>query len=202
MERRYWIFDLDGTITVPVHDFETMRRELGLPDQKPILEEIAKLPQPKASQLFEKLDAMEFELATLAVPQVGAVDVLREVLDRGGRVGIYTRNSSRCAWETLSRCGLGDLFGKTDVVTREVCEPKPSPEGIHLLLSRWKAGADEAVMVGDYLFDMLCGREAGVATVGFSGKGHFLWQEYADYIVSGFAAIFDLPVFPKGNNRT
>jgi HAD superfamily hydrolase (TIGR01509 family) len=197
MERRFWIFDLDGTITLPVHDFEMIRKELGLPAQKPIIEEIVKLPQAKASRLFEKLDEMEFELATQAAPQVGAADVLREVVDRGGRVGIYTRNSDRCAWETLSRCGLVDLFGKTDVVTREVCEPKPSPEGIHLLLSRWKAEANEAVMVGDYLYDMLCGRQAGVATVGFNGKGHFPWEEYADYIVSGFAAIFDLPVFPN-----
>ena len=28
--RRYWIFDLDGTLTVSAHDFEHMRRELGL----------------------------------------------------------------------------------------------------------------------------------------------------------------------------
>ena len=75
--RRYWIFDLDGTLTVPAHDFEGMRRTLGLPEGKPILEEIAKLPKAKALRVLEDLHDMEFEVARNAVPQTAAADVVR-----------------------------------------------------------------------------------------------------------------------------
>lgn len=197
MERKFWIFDLDGTLTVPVHDFEGMRRELGLPAGKPILEEIVKLPQAKASLLYKKLDDMESRLASKAKPQAGALEVLRLLCDRGCRVGIFTRNSEHTAWATLKTCGLAGLFRRADLIAREVCDPKPSPQGIYLLLTRWKAKREQAVMVGDYLYDMMSGREAGVVTVGFNGKGGFPWEEYADYIVPGFSSIPDLPVFPR-----
>ena len=43
--RRHWIFDMDGTLTVSAHDFEHMRRELGLPPDVPILEALHALPE-------------------------------------------------------------------------------------------------------------------------------------------------------------
>ena len=197
MERLYWIFDMDGTVTIPVHDFDAMRRVLGLPKGKPILEEIATRPQEQSEKLYAALDEMEYHLAKQAAPQAGAEQALQALCHRRGRVGIFTRNSQRCAWETLRRCRLDRFFQPTDVVTREECAPKPNPQGIHLLLYRWKATAQDAVMVGDYLFDMLSGRKAGVATVGFNGHGAFQWHALADYIVSGFPALLDLPIFPR-----
>ena len=51
-------------------------------------------------------------------------------------------------------------------------------------------------MVGDYLFDMVAGREAGVMTVGFNGDGHFQWKDYSDYCVASLAASLKLPIVP------
>ena len=48
-ERKYWIFDLDGTLTVAVHDFTATRRELDLPPGKPILEELATPHLPRCA---------------------------------------------------------------------------------------------------------------------------------------------------------
>ena len=48
--RRHWIFDLDGTLTVSAHDFEHMRRELGLAPETPILEALHAMPQEQALQ--------------------------------------------------------------------------------------------------------------------------------------------------------
>ncbi|HCR31850.1 MAG TPA: HAD family hydrolase, partial [Stenotrophomonas sp.] len=28
---RHWVFDMDGTLTVAMHDFERIKRELGIP---------------------------------------------------------------------------------------------------------------------------------------------------------------------------
>ena len=51
-----FIFDLDGTLTVAVHDFDAIRAELGLPVGRPILEELATLPLAEAAELRERLD--------------------------------------------------------------------------------------------------------------------------------------------------
>ena len=34
----HWLFDMDGTLTIAMHDFDAMRAELGLPVGVPILE--------------------------------------------------------------------------------------------------------------------------------------------------------------------
>ena len=39
--QRVWIFDLDGTLTLPAHDFDRIRAELGLRPVWPILEQLA-----------------------------------------------------------------------------------------------------------------------------------------------------------------
>ncbi|MGH9885914.1 MAG: HAD family hydrolase, partial [bacterium] len=46
--RAHWIFDMDGTLTVAVHDFDAIRTELGLPQGKPMLEELALRPAEEA----------------------------------------------------------------------------------------------------------------------------------------------------------
>ncbi|MBP42781.1 MAG: HAD family hydrolase, partial [Deltaproteobacteria bacterium] len=37
LKRKHWIFDLDGTLTVAVHDFDAIRKELGIPAGLPII---------------------------------------------------------------------------------------------------------------------------------------------------------------------
>lgn len=197
MKRHFWVFDMDGTLTKAAHNFDAIRKKLGLPSGQPILEEIAKLPRETASRIQKKLDHIELALAHKAVAQQGAADVLGELLIRGARVGILTRNSERNAWETLKKCGLEKLFNSEDIVGRETCEPKPDPQGVQLLLSRWNAGKEEAVMVGDYLYDMIAGQAAGVATVYFDVEGEFRWREHADYCVSTFPSILELPIIPQ-----
>ena len=45
---RHWVFDMDGTLTEPVHDFELIRRELQIPSGADILEHLASLPTRQA----------------------------------------------------------------------------------------------------------------------------------------------------------
>ena len=37
---KHWIFDMDGTLTIGVHDFDMMRSELGLAPDQGILEAV------------------------------------------------------------------------------------------------------------------------------------------------------------------
>ena len=171
---------MDGTLTVAVHDFEAIRTALRIPSGKPILERLAELPEGKAGRLLKRLDDIELELARRAVPQEGAMALLEKLACRKACLGIVTRNSWQNAHETLRACGLAHFFEPDSIVGREAARPKPSPDGIRQLLKLWDAAPDDAVMVGDYLFDFMAGRAAGTATVYVDTSGQFQWADHAD----------------------
>lgn len=189
--RRCWIFDLDGTLTVAVHDFDAIRAELGLPQGRPILEELAALPAARARPLYRQLGEIELELARAARPAAGAERLLATLSRRGARLGILTRNSEENAVETLRAAGLEGFFTREFLVGRETAAPKPSPAGVQKLLAGWSAAADDAVMIGDYLYDLQAGRAAGTATVYVDTTGRFPFAEHADLAVEGLEELLD-----------
>ena len=182
-ERDCWIFDMDGTLTVSVHDFDAIRDELGLPPGEPILELLAGLPEDEAAPLVRQLDDIELRLAREAQAGVGVDALLSELHARGTRMGILTRNARHIAYETLRTCGLHRYFESDFVIGREQAQPKPEPDGIHQLIDKWRRGPDDAVMVGDYYFDMAAGRAAGTATVYLDVDGSAEWSHLADVTV-------------------
>lgn len=181
--RRCWIFDMDGTLTVPIHDFEAIRAALGLPLGLPILESLLELPAAAAEEKRRRLSVIELELARAAEAAPGAEALLAALRRRGDRLGILTRNSRANARLTLETCGLAGYFPEADRVTRDDGPPKPAPAGIHLLLGRWDGRPDQAVMLGDFRFDLEAGRAAGCATVHVEAGGRFRWPELADRCV-------------------
>ena len=187
--RRHWIFDLDGTLTVAVHDFDGIRRELGLDPDHPILEQLAAMPEAEAAPLRRRLDEIEIRLAEAATMQAGADHLLEKLAVRNARMGILTRNSRENALATLEACGLGSFFAADTIIGRDCASPKPSGDGIRRLLGRWSASPDDTVMVGDYLFDIMAGHDAGTGTVYFDPAGHFEHGEHADAAVSRLAEI-------------
>ena len=190
LERRpFWIFDMDGTLTVAVHDFDAMRAELGLRPKEPILEQIAEAPEARARALLGRLDEIELELARQARAAEGAHALLERLCARGARLGIVTRNSFANALETLRACELARFFAPECVLGREAAAPKPDPEGIRRLLAHWRAEPHQAVMVGDYRYDLLAGRAAGTATVYVDLSGGFQFAEHADVSVDSLHAL-------------
>ena len=161
---RGWVFDLDGTLTLAQHDFPAIRRELGVPADADILTYMATLPAADYTAMKAQLDAIELRLAAEVEPAPGAVELVRQLREQGRRLGILTRNLQVVARSTLSCLGILDCFAAEDVLGREDAAPKPSPDGIHQLLDRWQLSPDEAVMVGDFRFDLEAGRAAGSRT--------------------------------------
>jgi HAD superfamily hydrolase (TIGR01509 family) len=182
-DRQHWIFDMDGTLTVAIHDFNAIRESLGLRQGSPILEQLAEMPPLQAAPLFERLDEIELKLVRRAKPQKGARDLLVALRDRGASLGVLTRNSHENALGTLEVCGLADFFEPENVLGRESCKVKPSADGIRMLLDAWTAPREQAVMVGDYLFDLVAGRDAGTATVYIDPTGRFEYAGNADVCV-------------------
>lgn len=198
--RRHWIFDLDGTLTLAVHDFEDIRRTLGLPAGRPILEAVAERPPEEARSLTARLDALEAGLVTATSPAPGAHELLVHLQAQGCRLGILTRNTLDNARATLAHCGLDGFFAGDAILGREEAPPKPSPVGILRLLSGWSAAPASGVMVGDFRFDLEAGRAAGVATVSVDPSGAHPHGALADHRVDHLAQL--VPATPPGPATT
>lgn len=189
--RTCWIFDMDGTLTLGIHDFEEIRETLGLPIGSPILESLRKLPPDVAEVKQKQLREIEFDFARRATAQPGACKLLELLLKQGKQIAVLTRNGKDIAHETLRACGLMDFFEPTLVLSRDCHAPKPEPDGILALLATWEATPTEAVMVGDYKFDLMAGQRAGTATVYIDTVGEFMWSDYADYGVRSLTSVVD-----------
>lgn len=162
---RHWVFDMDGTLTVAAHDFERIKRELAIPVHEDILTHLAGLPVAEASAKHAWLLAHERDLAADSMPATGAVALVRALQARGCRLGLLTRNVRSLAQVTLQAIGLGDVFAEDEIIGRDEAEPKPSPAGLQYFVRRWQVDPAQVVMVGDYRFDLECGRAAGTRTL-------------------------------------
>ncbi|WP_447589051.1 HAD family hydrolase [Aquipseudomonas campi] len=158
---RHWVFDMDGTLTVAVHDFAAIREALSIPAEDDILHHLAALPEAEAQAKHAWLLEHERDLALGSVAAPGAVELVRALHARGCQLGILTRNAHELALLTLEAIGLGDCFASADVIGRSEAIPKPDPDGLLQLASRWGISPTAMVMVGDYRFDLDCARAAG-----------------------------------------
>jgi HAD superfamily hydrolase (TIGR01549 family) len=164
-EVRNWVFDMDGTLTVAVHDFAAIRVALDIPAEHDILTHLAALPAAEAAAKHAWLLEHERDLALASTAATGAVELVRELAERGCRLGILTRNARELAHVTLEATGLADCFPVEHILGRDEAAPKPSPDGLLKIASAWGVAPSELVMVGDYRFDLDCGRAAGARTV-------------------------------------
>ena len=156
---RLVVFDMDGTLTRPCLDFRRIREEIGL--SEPLLENMMALPPgPERERAFAILERHEDEAAGRSELNGGAREVLDFLRARGARTALATRNSRRSVLRVLEKHALAfDL-----VVAREDAPVKPRPDPLQLICRRLGVPAAEALMVGDYKYDILAGRAAGLRT--------------------------------------
>jgi len=192
MTRPHWVFDLDGTLTVPVHDFAAIRADLGIPDGADILGHIDSLPESDSRRLHRRLDEIEDGLAARAEPAAGAVRIVETLHRRGKNLGIVTRNTKEIALRVLETIGVGGRFAPDDVLGRHDALPKPDPHGLAILSTRWGATGGSMVMVGDYLFDLQSGRASGAATIHVDRSRDFRWPELTDIAVESLEELAEL----------
>jgi phosphoglycolate phosphatase-like HAD superfamily hydrolase len=180
LARKFWVFDLDGTLTLPIHDFAVIRNALGVPKGSDILGYLASLPPSEAQPLHDRLDNIENGLLARIEPATGLVPLMDELCRRNVRFGLLTRNTRERAQKTLEILGVADFFPYECIIGRGDAPPKPDPEGLLRLSGGWEAAPAEMVMVGDYLFDLQTGRNAGAATVHVDRDRIFPWPDLTD----------------------
>ncbi len=191
-QRTHWIFDMDGTLTIAAHDFAAIRAELDIPQTGGIIEAIDALPPSEAISKHQQLAVLELDYARRAQTQPGAPALLEKLRVHGISLGILTRNSRENALVTLEACDLLGFFAEDCILGREEAEPKPSPAGIEFLLKKWNAHPAQAVMLGDFRYDIEAGCNAGTATVYVDIDDEDTWTHLADLRVQSLSELNEL----------
>jgi len=162
------LFDFDGTLTRPGSlDFNTIRRAVKCPAGIPILEHIETLatdePRKRAIRILEQY---ELEAAKRSQPNAGAEDLIVFLKSLQLKLGILTRNSLNSVSVALMNFSRVQESDFNAIITRhDPARPKPHPESVLLAASRLGVAPDKILVVGDYVFDIEAGQQAGAQTV-------------------------------------
>ena len=154
------IFDLDGTLTEPILDFDAIRAEIGLPERMPILEQLETLTaegRARAEAIMLRHERAAIAAATLAE---GCADLLGHLRGQEIPMAILTRNVREVV-EAFARMFTFEFHA---VYTREDGPPKPSPVGALSLCRAMGVPPADTLTVGDYKYDVIAGRDAGCRT--------------------------------------
>ncbi|MHC4618713.1 MAG: HAD family hydrolase [Planctomycetota bacterium] len=175
------IFDLDGTITRPFFDFDAIRAEMGLDkDAGPVWEAMSKMPPEVRRRAEEILHFHEQRAVDESKLNPGARETLQTLREAGIPIGILTRNRRSNALAVAKKHGLE--FDA--VVDREDGPVKPDAFGVLRMCEHFGVRPCETLVVGDYLFDLLCAKAAGapaVLLVNSSRAAEF--AEHADFTI-------------------
>jgi HAD superfamily hydrolase (TIGR01549 family) len=170
-----FIFDLDGTLTIPQLDFEAIREEMGIAGG-PLLEEL------------ERLDHEE-RAARTATLQPGARQVLTELRRRRLPTAILTRNSRQSLDTVLRR----HRIEVDKSLSREEAPVKPSPEPVLILCEELGVPPEKTYVTGDYIFDIQSARGAGAVSVLLMNPKNSMFSEQADLKIANLMEILDFP---------
>lgn len=185
------IFDLDGTLTKPLLDFDAIRAEIGVGG--PILEALDRMDRPERDRAEAILLRHERHAAEHAELHEGARETLQAGREMGYRLAILTRNSRTTVDQILTTHDL-----HVDAVrTREDGAIKPSPEPVLALCRELDADPARSWMVGDFLFDIQSGRAAGTHTILMIGDGVVPpFADQADFVIRRLDELLALVALP------
>jgi HAD superfamily hydrolase (TIGR01509 family) len=193
------LFDADGTLidsetfivaafqhSLQTHNqpmIDELKKKLG-----PSLEEIYKIFAPDINDHTEIMSTHRAfqrerkDMLDLVITYPMALELLTDLNDH--KLGIVTNRSTSIA-PTLEHLDLSEHF---DIVVdgTVVNEMKPSPIGILHALEVLNRTPDEAVMIGDTIYDIQAGKAAGVTTIAIThgtGDEPDLLAEKPDYLI-------------------
>ena len=208
------LFDFDGTImdTNDVilqswqHTFRTLTGKEGNEDEilvtfgEPLEISIRnffpEIPVEESIAVYRRFQYDNFLSLIELFP--GMKELVAEVKQRGYKVGLVTSRLKFTTMQGIEKFGLAEYFD--DVVTAEdTTKYKPDPEPILVMLDKLGSKPENAVMLGDTLFDIRCARNAGVQSIlvswslALGGKSAAdLGADAPDHIINRPEELFDV----------
>ncbi|XP_044484095.1 haloacid dehalogenase-like hydrolase domain-containing protein At2g33255 [Mangifera indica] len=200
------VFDMDGTLTVPVIDFAAMYKSVLGEDQYTrvkaenptgidILHHIENWSPDKQRQAYQII--ADFERQGLDRLQImpGAAQLCGFLDSKKIRRGLVTRNFKEAVEIFHQRFGV--TF--SPALSREFRPYKPDPAPLLHICSTWGVQPNEVMMVGDSLKDdIVCGKRAGAFTCLLDEKGRYSITDFAkldaqpDFKVSSLTEVYSL----------
>nr|GLL44180.1 haloacid dehalogenase-like hydrolase domain-containing protein At2g33255 [Ipomoea trifida] len=200
------VFDMDGTLTVPVIDFTAMYRAVlgeeeyrAVKSKNPsgidILHHIESWSPDKQRRAYEII--ADFEKQGLDRLQImpGASELCGFLESKNIKRGLITRNVKAAVDLFHQRFGM--TFAPA--LSREFRPYKPDPAPLLHICTTWDVQPNEVMMIGDSLKDdVACGKRAGAFTCLLDETGRYDSPEYAnvefqpDYKVSSLLEVCSL----------
>ncbi|KAM3708404.1 hypothetical protein ACB098_02G095700 [Castanea mollissima] len=216
------VFDMDGTLTVPVIDFVAMykavlgddeyrRIKAESPSGIDILHHIESWSPEKQQMAYETIT--DYERRGLDRLQImpGAAELCELLNAKKIRRGLITRNVKAAVDLFHQRFGVywKGLLKKKEkekkkmtfcpALSREFRPYKPDPAPLLHICSGWEVLPNEVMMIGDSLKDdVACGKRAGAFTCLLDQTGRYDSPEYAnvdlkpDFKVSSLTEVYSL----------
>lgn len=174
------LFDFDGTVmdTTEVivnswqHTFKTLEgKERPLSDIYPTFGEplpttMAKFfpghPVEDSIKIYRSYHYDNFGDLIKVFP--GMEELLKILRDEGYTLALVTSRLKGTTDQGLEAYALRDYFN-TILTCEDTDKHKPDPAPINITLERLGKKADNAIMIGDTMFDILCAKNAGVKSV-------------------------------------
>ncbi|CAL0299834.1 unnamed protein product [Lupinus luteus] len=182
------VFDMDGTLTVPVIDFQAMYKAvLGddeyrrMKDDNPsgidILHQIENFSPEKQRHAYATIADFEREALDRLQIMPGAAELCGLLDSKKIRRGLITRNVKSSVDLFHERFGI--TF--SPALSREFRPYKPDPAPLLHICAAWEIQPNEVIMVGDSLKDdVACGKRAGAFACLLDQTGRYDSPEYAD----------------------
>lgn len=198
------LFDVDGTLVDSLEALiaglgDTFERFTGNRPSDDDLKAIIGMPLRTQLKLFqesepdpERMAAMteytleRFEANVYLEREFGPAIQALELCRRGGRRTALVTSKSAVELSSFMKRFRGAPSCDVTVCASDVDQPKPHPESAMLACRRLGVEPSQAVMIGDSVFDMRCGRQAGASTVAVlygSGRREDLLAEAPDLVI-------------------
>lgn len=179
------VFDLDGTLIDSPLSLDQIRKELDFPHKTPILEHLSKLSPSEQALAKELIHSHEIKAAQLAELQPGVDSVLKALDENKIKMGLFTRNCKAATTLVIEKFSL--KFN--GIITRDCAPPKPDPAGLIGIVKAWGLELAQTVYVGDFLFDLQVGQNAGTKTAlylpnevpDYADEADFVFTCYSDF---------------------
>jgi len=192
------IFDLDGTITQPYFDFDAIREEMGLErDSGPVLEQMEKMTPKQRQHAEQILHFHEQQAVVQSELNPGTKQTLSRLREKGIHIGVLTRNKRSNAQAIAEKHSL-----KFDaIVGREQGPVKPDAFGVMQICRQFGVKPQQTIIIGDYLFDLLCAKSAGAIAVLLTNHNQSEnFTEHADFVIENISQILQI-IEDKNNGR-
>ncbi len=208
MAYKYVLFDLDGTLIdtnkLIMDSFKyTYKTGLGIEVEEeeilkyygePLIKTLARYSPEKADELFKiYIDYNECRHDTVVTIFDGIKELLEQLEEKGCTIALVTSKRTKAALMGLDLFDIKKHF-RVFVALEDTELHKPNPAPVLKALELLGAKPEEAIMVGDSVFDIHCAHGAGVKAVLVKWSAAHGFQEdvSADFVAHDTAELFDI----------